>query len=222
MNGYSFSFCGAALHALPSGALWWGAERTLVVSDLHLGKSERFARKGRGLLPPYETRETLTRLDEDLSTTDPQRVICLGDSFDDLEASEEMRDQERLWLARMQAGRDWIWIEGNHDAGPVNLGGAHLKQTVIAGLTFRHIASAGAVQGEVSGHYHPKYRIPGAGPSMAALVFDQTRMILPAYGTFTGGMDAGRPPLRDLFADPAVAILTGRQCVPVPLLRDRK
>ena len=159
MNGYALTLSGATLVARPSGALWWEAERLLVVSDLHLGKSERMARRGGPLLPPYEVAETLDRLDAELSRTGARTVICLGDSFDDLEAAGLEHDLS-LWLARMMAGRRWIWVEGNHDPGPLDIGGEHRAEIVVGPLTFRHIAKVGA-QGEVSGHYHPKARVAG-------------------------------------------------------------
>ncbi len=214
MTTHSFSLSGVSLTALPSGALWLADHGTLVVSDLHLCKSERFARKGRGMLPPYETRDTLTRLDEDLETYRPDRVICLGDSFDDVEAIEDMRDAEKTWLSRMQAGREWIWIAGNHDAGPVELGGEYVIETIVDTLTFRHIAETGA-QGEVSGHYHPKYSI--SAQARPCFVYDDARLILPAFGTYTGGISAAREPIRPLFGQHAFAVLTGRRCLVVPL-----
>ncbi len=115
----------ATLHALPSGALHWPAQGLLVVSDLHLGKAARLARRGGALLPPYETRATLEKLDADIARTAPGQVICLGDSFDDLAAGAELDEADTIWLSRLMAGRNWTWIEGNHDPGPLSLGGTH-------------------------------------------------------------------------------------------------
>ena len=215
MTTHVFTFCETELTALPSGGLWIAADQTLIVSDLHLCKSERFARKGRALLPPYETRDTLTRLDQDLTDLAPARVICLGDSFDDVEAIEHMGDAEKLWLARMQAGREWIWIAGNHDAGPVELGGEYVAETRVGNLTFRHIALPDPDAGEVSGHYHPKHSITGA--ARPCFVYDDRRLMLPAYGTYTGGIPATKAPVRPLFGTDSFAIVTGRQCLTVPI-----
>ncbi len=215
MGGFDFDLQGARLTALPSGALYWAAEAIVTVSDLHLGRSERYARRGGALIPPYETSDTLSRLDADLDRTGARTVICLGDSFDDLAASA-LPEADALWLARMQAGRRWVWIEGNHDPGPVDLGGAHLAAVTIGPLTFRHIALDGAA-GEISGHYHPKVRL--AGQARPAFLTDGNRAILPAYGTYTGGMEATHPDLRGLFEAGALAILTGSRCVPCPLSR---
>lgn len=216
MTAHPFTLNGAELIALPSGALHWPDQRLLCVSDLHLGKSERMARRGGTLLPPYEVQATLERLDADLTATEPARVICLGDSFDDLAAAGELEDRARLWLARMMAGRDWTWIEGNHDAGPVEIGGSHLAELAIGHLTFRHIARPGA-GGEVSGHYHPKARI--AGTARRCFLVDAQRLILPAYGQYTGGLPCEDAALQALMQPDARAILTGPRCVVLPMPR---
>lgn len=216
-----FNFCGAALTALPSGGLWWAHARILCVSDLHLGKSRRMARRAGALLPPYEVAETLYKLESDIARLNPANVICLGDSFDDLAASGEIDDAARLRLTVAQAGRMWVWIEGNHDAGPLNLGGQHLAEMAHDGLVFRHIAAANPpkVGGEVSGHYHPKARL--AGQSLPAFLCSADRLILPAYGVYTGGMMADRAPLMDIIGDDSHAFLcrAGR-VLQIPLRRD--
>ena len=168
------------------------------------------------MLPPYETRATLTRLDGDLDATGAERVVCLGDSFDDLDAEQALDEEDTLWIARLQAGRDWTWIEGNHDPGPLSLGGAHRAELADGSLVFRHIAAPGAT-GEISGHYHPKCRI--RGPARPAFLVDRNRIVMPAYGAYTGGLDCASPVLQSLMLDPALAILTGPRCVPAPMPR---
>lgn len=213
MNAYQFTFCGTLCHALPSGALFVPDYSLLCVSDLHLGKSDRIARRSGVMLPPYEVIETLDKLADDLARTDARQVICLGDSFDDLAAADSLDVNMRLRLTSLQAGRDWIWVEGNHDPGPVDLGGSHLAQVQIGPLTFRHIATA--AQGEISGHYHPKYRL--AGRSRPAFVLDASRMIMPAYGAYTGGLDCTTPAIRRHFGPQALAIMTGHKAIAAPL-----
>ena len=211
---HAFSFQGHALCADPTGALVWAAQGVLVVSDLHLGKSDRIARRSGRMLPPYETRATLDKLATCIDRYAPSRVICLGDSFDDLDAADSLDDSDLLTLLRLQAGRDWIWIEGNHDAGPVRLGGRHLAAWTAGGLTFRHIAQAAAT-GEISGHYHPKCGLPRGGTRPAFLI-DAQRIILPAFGVYTGGLRGTHPALRALMAPDATAVLTGARALPVP------
>ena len=213
---HAFTFHGQILHALPSGALFWPDRRLLCVSDLHLGKSERLARRGGALLPPYETLDTLARLDADLEATAARDVICLGDSFDDAAALDGLPEDLRLWLLRLMAGRSWIWITGNHDAGPLDIAGTHRDMSQVPPLCFQHIADP-AARGEISGHYHPKARL--AGRSWRAFLVDAERIILPAYGTYTGGLWAHDPVLTGLMAPKAVAILCGQTARVIPMPR---
>ena len=226
MNPPCLVLAGAVLSPLPSGALWWEAAALLCVSDLHLGRSLREARRGGALLPPYETRDTLARLDADLARTRPATVVCLGDSFDDDRAAGEAGEEVALWLARMQAGRRWIWIEGNHDPGGAAPGGTHRAEWREGPLVFRHIAEAGTraavsgeVWGEVSGHYHPKATVAGRAGRVTRPCFlhDGRRAILPAYGTYTGGLRWTDPAFRALLGPAARAILTGPVQLELPV-----
>ena len=220
MNAHAFSLAGTALHAMGSGALWWPDQSLLCVSDLHLGKSERVARRDGAILPPYDTRDTLNRLAADLALTHARTVVCLGDSFDDAEAARSLPEEERLWITRLQAGRRWVWIAGNHDPGPVELGGTHLSELPRPPLTFRHIARSGA-SGEISGHYHPKASIKTRARTITrpAFLVDADRVIMPAYGTYTGGLRSNETVLADLMRPEAVAILTGRSANAIPMPR---
>ena len=177
------------------------------------------------MLPPYDTRDTLARLDAELAETQPGTVVCLGDSFDDLDAQLGLEAEATEWITRMMAGRRWIWIEGNHDPGPVGLGGSHLSELPAAPLVFRHIARHGAC-GEVSGHYHPKATLTarGRGISRACFLMDSDRVILPAFGTYTGGLRCTAPELQGLMRPEALAILTGEtpQVIPMPGRRDAR
>lgn len=215
MNSIDFQFCGTTLSACPSGALFWAERGVVVVSDLHLGKSERIARRSGALLPPYDTVETLTRLSTDIEALCPKMVICLGDSFDDLSAAENLDDTHRQTLVRLQAGRKWVWIEGNHDPGPIEFGGEHLAELKLGPLVFRHIAETEIQPGEVSGHYHPKARVKHM--SRPCFMRDAGRLMLPAYGAYTGGLDWMTPVLRNLFDPNAVAYLTGAKVLTVPV-----
>ncbi|MFQ3183531.1 MAG: DNA ligase-associated metallophosphoesterase [Alteromonas macleodii] len=219
MNHYAFYLANTLLHAYPDGSLWCPSKRILCVSDLHFGKSERIARCGGNLLPPYETRETLWRLEKAITAINPEKVICLGDSFDDLDAVKSASDETRATLARLQTERDWVWIEGNHDPGPVNLGGSNCKEIKRGELTFRHIAQSSTQDvevGEISGHYHPKAAIRGARHRPCFLL-DKARLIMPAFGTYTGGMSSRHTILVDLMSADTLAILTGKHAIPVPL-----
>jgi DNA ligase-associated metallophosphoesterase len=218
MTARDFDLAGAALSARASGALWWGRERLLCVADLHLGRSERLARRGGALLPPYETAETLDRLAGEIGRLGPACVVCLGDSFDDDAAAQALDPAAVSRLTVLMAGRDWVWIAGNHDPAPLSLGGRHLAALHRAPLTFRHAAAADAVAGEVSGHLHPKARLALRAGSLtrACFIRDARRLVLPAFGAYTGGLDAGHPAVAALFGPDATAILTGEPCLGLP------
>ncbi len=220
MDGYHFRLAGANLIALGSGALYWPEKELLCVSDLHLGKSSRLSRQGGPLLPPYEVQDTLYRLETEIILSAAKTIVCLGDSFDDFEAESSLLDDEVLWLSRLQAGRCWVWIEGNHDPGPTNVGGTHMENFNFPPLTFRHIPTVGQRQ-EVAGHYHPKAQInlSGRNYSKPCFLLDEDRVVLPAFGTFTGGLKTQAVELLQLMKPNALAVLTGKQSRAIPMPR---
>jgi len=220
MNRTIVNFAGEELHALADGALWWPAQSLLCVSDLHLCKSERMMRRWGVMLPPYETEDTLARLGAIIARCAPRRVLCLGDSFDDTRAAKALPSEAGERLRQLQAGRDWIWIEGNHDPGPLGLGGRSCAEIAIGPLTFRHIAEP-TEHPEISGHFHPKARVNAKGRMISRPCFlvDSRRIILPAFGTYTGGLSWDDPVFQPLFGTGARAILTGRTPVELPLPR---
>ena len=212
MDGHRFSLGETELIALPVGALYAPAAEALVVSDLHLGKAERMARREGVLAPPYEIEDTLTRLSDAIDAAKPRLVICLGDSFDDDLVAIALPDTARASLSHMMAGRRWIWIAGNHDPAPPDLGGACLAEHRIGALVFRHIAEPTAT-GEVSGHYHPKVRLRGR---RRCFLVDRNRAILPSFGAYTGGLDIVHPVYDALFEHDAMALITGAKITPAP------
>ena len=216
---------GAPLMALPSGGLIWPDEGLLVVADLHLGRSERTARRGGAFLPPYETLDTLTRLHQVIEDTDPRTVICLGDSFDDDAAADALTSVEQMVLKKAMGPRRWIWAEGNHDPSAETFGGERAAEIELGPLRFRHIAAPGAPDdgtGEVSAHYHPKAALRGAGTRPCFLV-DRVRVVMPAFGTYTGGLASTAPALSGLMGEGALAILTSEtgRALPMPMPRGR-
>ena len=212
MTTHDFIFDGQRLQARPSGALFWPERRWLVVADLHLGKSERMARRGGALLPPYETQATLDRLGAEIEATDPRRVISLGDGFDDDAAGMALPDPVCHALQAMAQGRDWTWISGNHDPGALNPrlpGQVHAQMD--DGLIFRHEAGQGP---DVSGHFHPCLRL--AGQRMRCFLAGTDHLILPAFGAYTGGLAIDDPVLRVL-VPAGMAIACAHRAIPVPV-----
>jgi DNA ligase-associated metallophosphoesterase len=202
-----------ALFADPSGALFWPARRTLVVADLHLEKGSAFAARGT-LLPPYDTRASLLRLQSMIRKYTPARVVCLGDSFHDVRAGARIAANDLEFLGRLIGGQDWVWVTGNHDPEiPAGLGGVRAAEIVEDKLALRHepAAAAGLGFGEIVGHFHPKAAVVTRGGRIAAPCFalDGRRLVMPAFGAYAGGLDV---------LDPAIARLFGRAKYRVLLL----
>jgi uncharacterized protein len=171
-----------------SGALFWEDERLLVVSDLHLEKGSSFATRGI-LLPPYDTAATLAQLAAVIARTNPRTVVALGDSFHDASAHERVSAPDRDSIAAMQAGRDWIWIAGNHDPlPPASLRGSVASEIAIGPVCFRHEPTGAA--GEIAGHLHPKARVATRGRSIErrCIASDGVRAVMPSFGAYTGGL----------------------------------
>lgn len=198
---HEISVAGERLVLHPGGILWWEAQRTLVVSDLHFEKASSFARRG-VFLPPYDTAVTLDRLSAYIHGLEPKRVISLGDSFHDPDGAARMPLDLQTQLAMLQIGREWIWITGNHDPhGSAGRFGDHVEEHVIAGLTFRHEPREDAVEGEIAGHLHPVGRIRRHGRSVRRACFagNLSRLVMPAFGALTGGLNVLDGPWREIF-----------------------
>ncbi len=188
-----------SLVADPEGALYWPEQGLLAVSDLHLEKGSSYAARGQ-LLPPYDTAATLARLTRLIARYAPRCVVSLGDSFHDGGGPARLAIEDRDNLAAMQRGRDWIWIVGNHDPEPADgIGGAFHATLITGALTFRHLPTG--AHGEVCGHLHPVARISQRGRTVSRRCFaaDKTRMVMPAFGAFTGGLNVRDAAFAGLF-----------------------
>jgi len=184
-----------------SGLLIWPDERIAIVADLHLEKGSSFAARG-SMLPPYDTAVTLAALAVRIAHWNPRTVVALGDSFHDAKASERLPDEYRSLLAGIMAGRDWVWISGNHDPEPpADLGGSHASELAIGGIVLRHEPSASFAPGEIAGHLHPQARIVRRGKAVRRPCFatDGARMVMPAFGAFTGGLNLRDKAFEGLF-----------------------
>ncbi|WP_137862047.1 MULTISPECIES: ligase-associated DNA damage response endonuclease PdeM [unclassified Sphingomonas] len=189
------SFAGHDLMALPEGALYWPARRALLVADLHFEKGSWFAARGQ-MLPPYDSIATLHAVEALAVRTRARELWCLGDSFHDSQGCERLPEDARALLARLTARLDWRWITGNHDSLLIApLGGTILEEAEIDGLILRHEAEPADPRPELSGHFHPKLRLRIRGRQVARRCFvaSPTKLILPAFGALTGGLDAHHP-----------------------------
>ena len=206
-------FAGERLLLDCAGALFHPDTATLAVADLHLEKGSAAARRG-SLVPPWDTRLTLDRLLLLLRHWQPRTLVALGDSFHDPHAASRMPATEAARLARIAETTQLVWVLGNHDPlPPAGLPGTATAEWQAGALTFRHQARAGADPGEVCGHHHPKARVPTrAGPiTRACFVTDARRLMLPAFGAYTGGLDVTSPAIAALFPRGGRLFLLGRE-----------
>ncbi|MEA3010990.1 MAG: uncharacterized protein QOJ91_2682 [Sphingomonadales bacterium] len=190
-----FSFCSHELMALPQGALYWPSRRALLVADLHLEKASWFARLGQ-MLPPYDSIATLADLTALAVSTEAAEIWCLGDSFHDRHGCERLPARAREMLVALTGSTRWTWITGNHDPGIADhCGGAIVEEAEVDGLLLRHEADPAETRPELSGHFHPKLRVRHRGRQISRRCFVATerKLILPAFGSLTGGLDAGHP-----------------------------
>ena len=190
-----FSFAGHDLVALRAGALFWPARRALIVADLHFEKASWFARFGQ-MLPPYDSIATLADLSALVTATDARELWCLGDSFHDSRGCERLPGRARAMLLALTGSLRWVWITGNHDAAMVDhCGGEIIVEAEVDGIVMRHEAVADEPRPEMSGHFHPKLRLNVRGRHVARRCFvaTPTKLIFPAFGSLTGGLDADHP-----------------------------
>jgi DNA ligase-associated metallophosphoesterase len=183
----------------------------LVVADLHLEKGSFFASKG-SAIPPYDSRFSLERLSNTIKRWSPKRVISLGDSFHDIDGSRRLTAFDRQEVKRLTSKHDWIWISGNHDPSPPSgLGGRSASEALIRGIIFRHQPSETTNLPEVAGHLHPKASVKARGRrvSRPCFVSDESRLLLPAFGAYTGGLSVLHPAVASLFPGDYRAYLLG-------------
>ena len=204
-----FSFAGETFLATSDGALFWPERQTLLVADLHLEKASWFARIGQ-FLPPYDSQATLSALAALVERTGAKRLYCLGDSFHDRFGCERLPIAARAMLTDLTTALDWTWILGNHDPGFADhCGGRLAEEEEVAGIILRHEAVRGEIRPEMSGHFHPKLRlnVKGRHVSRRCFVVSPSKVIFPAFGALTGGLDAQHPQIIENVGPGAAALV---------------
>ena len=189
------SFAGETFSATADGALFWPSQQALLVADLHLEKASWFARFGQ-FLPPYDSHATLTALAAEVGRTGATRLYCLGDSFHDRFGCDRLPANARGLLTELTSRLDWTWIVGNHDPGFADhCGGRIADEVELSGIILRHEAERDEARPEISGHFHPKLRLQlkGRRVSRRCFVSSASKIIMPAFGSLTGGLDAHHP-----------------------------
>jgi len=205
-----------------SGALYWPERKTLIAADLHFEKGSSYARRGQ-FLPPYDTRETLSRLASVITRYEVRTFIALGDSLHDRKAHERVMPDDLAALRELQTGRDWIWLSGNHDPElDASLAGEVMGTVELGRITLRHEPSNGLAGHEIAGHLHPAARLLRHGCTIRRPCFFGTRqrLIMPAFGAFTGGLNILDPAFGMVHggAEDASVFMLGRDGLyPVPM-----
>lgn len=213
MTAAPLHIAGERLMLDPAGALHWPAKRMLIVADLHFEKGSSAAARG-SLLPPFDTRETLAKLGQLVRKYAPHTLLALGDSFHDAKAASRMQPADKARLQMIVGETKMIWVLGNHDpVAPEDLPGEAMEELRMERLVFRHQAQPGRMMGEISGHFHPKATVPvrGAEVCRPCFIADGYRMILPAIGAYTGGLDVRDVAIASLFPRGGRVFLVGRE-----------
>lgn len=215
-----FSFAGETFEATPSGALFWRARQALLVADLHLEKASWFARLGQ-FLPPYDSHATLSALADEIERSGATRLYCLGDSFHDRFGCDRLPDNARALLTELTGRLEWTWIVGNHDPGFADhCGGTIADEVESDGIILRHEAHRDESRPEISGHFHPKLRVnlKGRHVSRRCFVVSPSKIIMPAFGALTGGLDAHHPEiLRSVGSEAAALVPVSDRLLRFPL-----
>ena len=204
-----FSFAGETFAASAGGALYWPAREALLVADLHLEKASWFALFGQ-FLPPYDSHATLTALAREAERTGAKRLFCLGDSFHDRFGCDRLEPAARELLTSLTARLEWTWIVGNHDPGFADhCGGTIADEIELGGIILRHEAVRDEPRPEISGHFHPKLRVSlrGRRVSRRCFVASPSKIIMPAFGSLTGGLDAHHPQIMGSVGGNAAALV---------------
>ncbi len=193
MTGYPLPFGATQFVVAGDAALYWPTQRALIVADLHLEKASSYAVRGQ-MLPPYDSQMTLEMVAALAKRFDAQAVICLGDNFHDDAGETRLQGKAAELLRAMTAHYDWTWITGNHDPHvAAHWGGSVAVERLVEGIMLRHEAEPAFYAPEISGHFHPKLRMTVRRRNLARRVFvmSERKIIMPAFGALTGGLDAG-------------------------------
>lgn len=196
----------------PEGALFWPAQRLMAIADLHLEKGSAAAARG-SLLPPWDTRATLDRVAALLRRWKPEIVVALGDTFHDARGSARLEAADLARLRQMAAAHRFVWVLGNHDpVAPENIPGEAVADWQLGPLRFVHQARPGPSGHELCGHHHPKAQVQtrGAMVSRPCFVTGASRIMLPAIGAYTGGLDVRDPAIAALFPRGGRVFLLGK------------
>ena len=219
MSSPSINFHGVEFWPDPSGVLWWPKERILIASDLHFEKGTFLARHG-SLVPPYDTHDTLERLETLVQHYAPRQLVLLGDSFHDRAAWLRLDVALQHRILALASSVPTIWVEGNHDIVLEAHGlGQFVGEHRIGDILLTHEPSDQQLP-QIIGHYHPKVRlnVRTGKVSGRCFVHAERLLVMPSFGSYTGGLDVRSEAFRAVVgpAEPALYLLHGEGVHAIP------
>lgn len=185
--------CNQTCHLLPSRAIFWEEAQTLILADVHLGKSAVFRRFGIPI-PEGTHANDLSKLMILIKEFKPKKCVVVGDLIHAKSGlSEDIKKQFSGFL--IDAGCETHLVMGNHDRTlmknmpkewPLYL---HKEILTIEPFHFSHFPiplDKGLVW---SGHLHPKIEVKNKHDRIVLRCFQLFPHlgILPAFGEFVGG-----------------------------------
>ena len=182
---------GETLHLLPQKAVFWPAEKILLLADIHLGKINHFRKSGIPV-PSKANDRNIELLVELIWKTKPERVICVGDLFHShYNPAWEVFGE----LVKHFAAISFELVIGNHDI----MSGLQYERKKIAvveelsikSFLFTHhpLEEISDNHYNIAGHIHPGVRLIGKGKqhlTLPCFYFGKHHGLLPAFGMFTG------------------------------------
>ena len=187
-------WAGERLHLLPEKGLWWPAQATLFVADVHLGKAATYRALGQPV-PGGTTQDNLQRLSMLISRHRAQRLVVLGDFMHAAQAhTPDVLAALDAWRS-LHPAIEMVLVRGNHDdrAGdpPTHLGMRVVDEPWLLGpFACCHYPQTHLTHFVLAGHVHPVLRLHGSGRDVLRLpcfVSHHQAATLPAFGAFTGG-----------------------------------
>ncbi|MFN8390146.1 MAG: ligase-associated DNA damage response endonuclease PdeM [Bdellovibrionota bacterium] len=207
MTSRSVEVRGETVELLPERAVYWPRRRILFVADLHLGKAAAFRSAGVPI-PHGTTAADLGRLTELVSKCGPERLIILGDFLHARDGRVEKTFAEVGDWRAAHSALGITLVRGNHDVHAGDPPDGWSIQVVdepypLEPFVCAHHDVPSDDYFVLQGHIHPKVHIgrrKERGKRFPCFVLDASRLVLPAFGTFTGGVDIPSTAKRARFA----------------------
>lgn len=193
MNALAVEVAGEELLLLPEKAVYWPARRMLVIADIHFGKAASFRALGVPV-PRGTTTENLNALDALVAAHGARQVAFLGDFLHARAAHASSTQKTMLAWRATRSELDLLLVRGNHDkhAGdPAAALGIELvdEPHMLGPFAFCHHPDLETPGYALAGHVHPAWVLATRFDALRlpCFVVGRRRMILPSFGSFTGG-----------------------------------